>query len=247
MLVNQPFPEKFDYRVARSINEEFVARRTDCVAQGWAPQFSEGVVCHTEPSRAAGVPLPGSFTDTTARLRTIMHSTSGDDDGSLLLHLSAMPFDQGSHGCWYYSSELFKWGWLSQPTSRSFESLNLDVVDRDNVLFGFEPCNSLVKILSERALSQEPADSLTASYFSTLVTRVHGFAPDFCGHSRPGLSKTWHPVATTGPSGDCSVEAETGPLPGGGLVIHWGPGPFDGDLDSGSACWVLSPDGEWSE
>lgn len=246
MLVNQPFPERFDYLVAQSVNEEFVARRTDCVAQGWDPKFSERVVCEIEPSRAAGLQLPSSFTDTTARLRTIMHSTSGHGDGSLLIHLSAMPFDSESHGCWYYNAELFGWGWLSQPVHRSFGSLNLDVVDRGNVLFGFEPCNSLVKILSERALSREPADSLTASYFSTLVTRVHEFAPDFCGHSRPGLSKTWHPTAAPGPSGDCSVEAETGPLPGGGLVIHWGTDPFDGDLDSGSACWVLSAEGEWS-
>ena len=248
MLLNWPSdPAKFDYQTAQSVNEKFIERRTDCVAQGWDPRFSEHVVCQIEPSQATGLHLPAAFTTVTERGKAIMHPTSGAGDGSLLVHLSAMPFDSGSDGCWYYSAEPLKWAWLSQPVTQSYEALNFAVMDRGNVLFGFEPCNSLVKILSERALSYEPAESLTASYFSTLATRVHEFAPDFCGRSVDRGLKAWHPVATTGPSGDCSVEAETGPLPGGGLVIHWGPDPYDGDLDSGSACWVLSPDGEWSQ
>ena len=75
------------------------------------------------------------------------------------------------------------------------------------------------------------------------IQRVSQASPDDCYLSTPNTI-AWGLFPRDEARSGCPVEAQTGALEDGGLVVHWRPG-FPDDL-GGAVCWVMSAEGEWS-
>lgn len=247
MMNNLPDPTIIDFLLVRAVDEEFRARRTDCVEQGWNPEFSPEVVCNILSfSHITGVKTGRNMTTYNSRGGGDTYPTKGNEHGDILIHLSAMPFDPDYHGCMYYTEYIRSWAWVDQLREGDSEIgfVNAQRMRGYGTLFGFEPCNNLVRILAERALATQAPERLEVMFFTDLVRRVQVFSPDYCGEFQspdPFGIRFWNPISTSSPAPDCDISEPTGVRPGGGLVIHWSE---DGQA-TGASCWILTPDGEW--
>ena len=248
-LLNYDGPEEFGPEVAQRLSDEFRERRTDCAEQGWNPGFPvetagqvHGVdACfrqgqfrlNTEAPAGSGKPVNSSFTHELgfkfALKPTMMFRY--EDVTSLLVHLSPLPFDPDAGGCWY-SFAGGGWWWTHFAPARGWWDTGFDHAR-------FPECEALLRsALGDLWISGEMLDlDGVASAKASVVVAM----PEVCA---PERGDPWDLFPQAEPRAGCAVEAPTGVQPDTSLVINWHPS-FP-DAFGGSACWVYSPEGEWS-
>ena len=219
--------EEFGPEVAQRLSDEFMERRPDCAELGWDPKFSLDPVC--EGDRVGGGSLPISLVGRDSRGRPVARTTAYSYFGSMLVHLDRFPFvDEG--GCWFYNGANLRWHWQRWDLASSSESRATRGVDFPR----FPGCEQYLRS-SLRGL-RSAGETLDVDGVAAAIQRVNLESPDEC--------EGWGLFPRDEARSGCPVEAPTGALEDGGLVVHW----RDGFLDAfgGAVCWVMSAEGEWA-
>jgi hypothetical protein len=247
-LLNYDGPEEFGPEVAQRLSDEFRKRRTDCAEQGWNPGFPlktagqvHGVhICFRQYAfrldQGGYFTLISSFKHEvgakSAMRPTMRRGPPPGDRFLMLVHLSPLPFDPEGAGCWYTHGEA-GWYWTHFfPSERRAET-------------GYDPvrlpeCEALLRTVLEDLWVA--GESLDVDGVTVAKDPVIAAMPEICGATE--YRRAWNLFPQADPRAGCAVEAPTGVQPDTSLVINWHPS-FP-DAFGGSACWVYSPEGEWS-
>ena len=259
-LVNYDGPAIFGPEVAEHLSREFAERRPDCVEQGWNPGFpriaagrnyghrgsSGDIELCDEQLDVGGVgPSTGMVRDDFDKglMPTMMMPgyfipqvglTTGP---KVLVHFDPLPFQPGVAGCWLGGE--FGWGWG-------------EFVWREYANEGFDPprfpeCEAMLRtVLADLHGVLDSPDQLDVFLIGRAKELVREVLPQYC--SLDGkvalVGYQWELAPQEAPRPGCAVQQPTGPTEDGGLVVNWHRS-FP-DAHGGSACWVLSADGEWS-
>lgn len=248
--------------MAQRLSNEFKESRSDCAEQGWNPGFPteqagksfgertgrEVRSCY-EGNRMAGTEVSERFIlRTSGRDNAFLAPTARAggavrdlNDGKglrklsymMLVHFDPLPFDDG-FGCWYFVGG--RW-WYEEGVWDGSRGSGREGKDAPK----YPHCEDQLRS-SLRDLHAE-GQTLDVDGVAAAIQRVNQSQPDDCMQSTPRVA-FWGLFPRGESRSGCPVEAPTGALQDGGLVVHWHPGYSDSF--GGAVCWVMAPDGEWS-
>ena len=258
MLLNYDGVEEFGPEVAGKISDRLVGRRPDCLEQGWAPVFG------IEPDICVDIKVGGykvGFNEGkygAYRLKPTMRNIRKMPHVHvqyMLVHFKEFPFlepvdgvmpgpGQFVGGCWYYEGLADgggRWYWnkyLYELRPRDdgkglFPKKLLGYFDTGVDQASFPHCERLLRSLLEVMVSE--GVSLDTYGVAGAIDRVR--------EMEPGCNAAWGLFPAVHPAPGCPGSLPTGSQADGSLVVNW-ERSFP-DAFGGSACWVLSPEGEW--
>lgn len=212
---------QFDVDYVSALNEGFEASRPDCVAAGWAPEFSYGVECEGVTFRGVDITSGGflgeyqgaSITGRTRQGDFVWNPTRQWAD-QVLIHFERFPMNGGA-GCWVGDIVSGQWGWQASDGSAH------------GGMFPSSPaCNGNLLIRAE-LLYESGWDS--AEWLASVEQYLRENR-ELCPRAR------LLPVLEAPPG--CPERGPSGPFDGG-LVVHW---DFRRVFGGMPVCWVGNVD-----
>ena len=211
----------FDVDYVAALNEGFEASRPDCVAAGWAPEFSYGAECEGFTFRGVDITSGGflgkfqgaSISGRTRQGAFVWNPTHQEAD-LVLIQFSRLPMSEDA-GCWVGDIVSGRWGWQTADGSAHGGMYPSSAVCNGNLLIRAE-------LLYES--SWDSAEWLSG------VERYLRENRELCPRAR--LS----PVLEAAPG--CPETGPAGPFEGG-VVVHW---DFTRVFDGMPVCWVGNVD-----
>ena len=271
MLLDYDGAEEFGAEVVTRLSGEFMELRPDCLAQGWDPEFPvEPQVCETWEDLPSGITYKISeshrenYLSPTSRTSWLTEFPGFGEVEFVNINvhlnrvplLSGVPEEMGAGpgslvgGCWHYKGYTGLAGFWSMTyfkyTARgSGEDLGYVNRVRPWVIgrvapSAFPECDSLLQAALEKEL--ESGSNPDRVGVGDLVDRVRVMADGACDAEIAGF-RGWSPMPAEGPLAGCPVSAPTGGQADGAYILHWPAGHYDGY--GHSACWVMSPEGDW--
>ena len=213
MLVSYRGRIPFGAEVAQSLAADLLELRSDCVEDGWAPEFTSSRACIR--GRVAGVSISPGLSGRSNSIALPAAFVSGrDDQGNILLHFARVPH-QDSPGCWYYSAGREAWAWMVLGGDSG--------VDRRS----FPLCDGRLREM----ISASAGPGFGPADVARTADEVRLWFPDHCG------SPLWNLFPSAYPNEDCGSLSGTGIDPDGSLVVTWHADYTPSDY---AVCWVLA-------
>ena len=267
MLANYDGVERFDAALVTALSAQFVELRPDCLAQGWAPEFSdEPVVCEDWTDLRGAIHdgrAPGQVVAPTQwRVSESQGELGITERVRINVHLARIPLSSDAPasmnpaggdligGCWHYNGVHFENGQSRGRWSRSYFKYVLTSRGSANrsrpwVTGVTSPtshpeCDALLQGLLSAEL--DVGADVDSAAVAALVARVRAEENEACGTLGPDIT-LWQPLPLDGASPACPVGSQPGLQSDGSFVLNWGDKHYD--LYGHSACWLRSPEGEW--
>ena len=212
---------QFDVDYVAALNEGFEASRPDCVAAGWAPEFSYGAECEGLIFRDVDITSGGflgeyqgaSVSGFTRQGEFVWNPTHQSGD-QVLIHFARFPMNEGA-GCWVGDMVSGRWGWQSADGSAHGGMFPSSAVCNGNLL------------LRAELLYESGWDS-----GEWLVG-----AEEYLRENRDVCPRARLLAVLEAPPG-CPERGDAGPFEGG-LVLHW---EHRRVFDGMPVCWVGNVD-----
>ena len=265
MLLDYDGVEEFGAEVVSRLSDEFTQLRSDCLAEGWDPEFpTDPEVCVAGGTLEQGISYKKNRRSPLTYLRSTMIRAAGrfSDDVQLQVHFSRVPLlsmvpavmlpvnpGEVIGGCWSYVGSTDGGGrWVQSLIKYQSSSLPEGGVLRDrdwlrialneNLRYSYPECDSLLQAVISTQL--DSGLELDASGILGLVEEVRVSADGVCDRES---HRSWNPAPVDGGVGGCPGTPLPGVQDNGDFVLNWGEHHFDGY--GNSACWVRSSEGEW--